>query len=250
MVQTWNAKSYDQNARFVSDLGWPVVEWLAPTAGERILDLGCGDGMLTHRLQELGCQVMGIDASPEFINAAKALGLDVRLLDAQSLDFKGEFDAVFSNAALHWMRSPDLVIDGVWRALKPGGRFIGEMGGAGNVAAIQAAIAKAMEQRGMDASAYNPWYFPTAEDYQTRLEMRGFQVLKISLFARPTPLPTDMQGWLTTFAQPYTRELPLPERSLFIEQVVDSLRPVLCDAAGKWCADYVRLRFAASKPAH
>src|SRR6266705_5788747 len=125
-TQTWDANRYSENARFVSDLGMPVVELLAPRAGERILDLGCGDGSLTTKLVELGCQVVGVDASPAMVAAAQALGLDARVMDGQSLPFAQEFDAVFSNAALHWMPQVDTVIAGVWRSLKPGGRFVGE----------------------------------------------------------------------------------------------------------------------------
>ncbi len=178
MEQTWNSQTYSENARFVSDLGMNVVEWLAPQAGERILDLGCGDGVLTLKLQDFGCEVMGIDSSPDFIDAAKSLGLDARLLDGHELAFNNEFDAVFSNAALHWMKQPDHVIDGVWRALKPGGRFVGEFGGDGNVVTIEKALHKALYQRGVEAKTINPWYFPTMADYQTRLQARGFSLNK------------------------------------------------------------------------
>ena len=107
----------------------PVVEWLNPQAGERILDLGCGDGALTLKLKALGCEVVGVDSSPELVHVAQALGLDARLMDGQNLQFKAEFDAVLTNAALHWMKQPDAVIQGVGQALKPGGRFVGEFGG-------------------------------------------------------------------------------------------------------------------------
>src|SRR5947208_16977670 len=130
--QTWSPEQYAQQARFVSDLGMPVVELLAPRAGERILDVGCGDGSLTKKLVELGCQVVGVDASPAMVAAAQAVGLDARVMDGQSLPFEQEFDAVFSNAALHWMPRSEVVIAGVWRSRKPGGRFVGECGSAGN----------------------------------------------------------------------------------------------------------------------
>ncbi len=248
-VQTWDPERYARNARFVSDLGAPVVELLAPRAGERILDLGCGDGALTGKLVELGCRVVGVDASAQQITAARARGLDARVASGEALDFDDEFDAVFSNAALHWMKRADLVIDGVWRALAPGGRFVGECGGDGCVATIVAALSSALERRGHDARAANPWYFPTVADYRARLEARGFVVASIALIPRPTPLPGDVTGWLETFAESFTGVLPERERAAFLAEVQEELRPELCDADGRWTADYVRLRFAATKPA-
>jgi len=192
--------------------------------------------------------VIGVDSSPDFINSAKSLGLDARLIDGQNLRFCSEFDAVFSNAALHWMKQPAQVIDGVWQSLKPGGRFVGEFGGYGNVSTIEAALYTELEKRGIDANTINPWYFPTVEDYQARLEARGFKVNKIALIPRPTPLPTDIRGWLSTFANPFTAALSISERNAFLEEVIARLEPALCDASGKWFADYVRLRFSAIKP--
>ena len=102
-AQHWNPEQYGKNARFVSDLGMPVVDLLSPQSGERILDLGCGDGALSLKLVELGCKVVGVDSSAEMIRAADSLGLDAHVVDGQSLPYDSEFDAVFSNAALHWM---------------------------------------------------------------------------------------------------------------------------------------------------
>src|SRR5580692_6557745 len=134
MAQTWNAECYEKNARFVTDLGMPAVELLAPQPGERILDLGCGDGVLTKKLADMGCIMVGVDASPQFVAAARKSGVDARLMEGQNLTFDSEFDAVISNAALHWMKPPEKVIAGVRKALKPGGRFVGEFGGKGNIA--------------------------------------------------------------------------------------------------------------------
>ena len=194
MGQAWSSVTYAENGRFVADLGTPVVEWLNPQAGERILDLGCGDGALTLKLKALGCEVVGVDSSPELVHVAQALGLDARLMDGQNLQFKAEFDAVFTNAALHWMKQPDAVIQGVGQALKPRGRFVGEFGGQGNVSAIETTLHTVLKQRGIDAEPLNPWYFPTVEDYQSRLEANGFSVNDIKLIPRPTPLPTDLRG--------------------------------------------------------
>jgi SAM-dependent methyltransferase len=245
--QTWSPERYEKHARFVSDLGMPVVELLAPRADERILDLGCGDGALTAKLVALGCEVVGVDASPEQVAGACACGLDCMVASGEDLPFDGEFDAVFSNAALHWMRRPDAVIAGVRRALKPGGRFVGEMGGDGCVASIVAALSDALARRGLDAEGYHPWFFPTAADYRRRLESHGFGVDSIALFPRPTPLPGDVTGWLETFAESFIAALPAAERPQFVAEVRDALRPVRADAAGNWTADYVRLRFAATR---
>lgn len=247
--QTWDAERYARNARFVSDLGMPVVELLAPQPGEHILDLGCGDGALAEKLVALGCIVVGVDASANFIAAARARGLDARLADGEQLSFDSEFDAVFSNAALHWMKRPDDVIAGVWRALKPGGRFVAELGGHGCVAKIVAALYAALRRRGIDGDNVNPWYFPTVEDYRARLAAHGFRVTWIRLIPRPTPLPGDVIGWLETFAQSFSAVLPTEDRPDFIAEVRETLQPELCDAEGNWTADYVRLRFAATKPA-
>lgn len=248
-IQTWDPETYARNARFVSDLGAPVFELLAPKAGERILDLGCGDGVLTAKLVESGAIVVAVDSSEPQVRAAHALGVDARVVDGQALVFEGEFDAVFSNAALHWMKRADEVIAGVWMALRPGGRFVGEMGGHGCVAAIRTALAASLAQRGIDASALNPWYFPTVDDYSGRLLAQGFQVDSIALIPRPTPLPGDIGGWLETFAGIFIAKLPEMDRAGFISEVRDTLRPILCDSLGRWTADYTRLRFAAIKPA-
>jgi trans-aconitate methyltransferase len=248
-AQSWDPERYARNARFVSDLGAPVVDLLAPQSGEKILDLGCGDGALTKKLADLGCRVVAVDGSAAQVEAARRLGLDARVMNGEELAFDGEFDAVFSNAALHWMKRADNVIGGVWHALRPGGRFVAECGGHECVATIVAALDRALTERGVDSRIVNPWYFPTAEDYSARLRTRGFVVRSIALFPRSTPLPGDVTGWLETFAESFTRPLPVSARRPFLEEVQERLRPDLCDAAGQWTADYVRLRFAADKPA-
>ncbi len=249
MTQHWDPDRYARNARFVAELGLPVLELLAPKAGERILDLGCGDGPLTERIAAAGADVVGIDGSPEQVAAAVARGLDARVGDGQALDFESEFDAVFSNAALHWMRHAGAVIAGVRRALRPGGRFVGEMGGAGNVELITSALVAALEARGLDGRGAFPWIFPSVQEYRLLLESRGFRVRAIELIPRPTPLPGSMADWLETFAENFIKLLPAAERRAFLEEVSAALRPSLCDAEGRWSADYVRLRFAADLPA-
>ena len=245
-AQSWDPERYSRQARFVSELGMPVVALLDPQFGERVLDIGCGDGALTEKLVALGCVVVGIDSSPEQVAAARARGLDARVADCRRLDFQDAFEGVFSNAVLHWVQEADAVIGGVARALVPGGRFVGEFGGAGNVARIERALSSELGARGLDPRTVHPWYFPTPEGYSEKLRAGGFTVESIELFPRPTELPGDMVSWLETFGQPFTAGLPEAERRPFLEAVQNRLRPDLCNSAGRWHADYVRLRFKAS----
>lgn len=242
--QTWNAEGYAKNARFVTELGAPVLGLLDPQPGERILDVGCGDGVLTKKIADLGCAVVGVDSSPEFVTSARKLGLEVLEQDAAQMEFNHCFDAVFSNAALHWMKDADTVIERVARALRPGGRFVAEMGGHGCVRIIRSALIEELDRRGYDGRAAMPWYFPTVEDYGTRLGTAGFEVAYIALIPRPTPLP-DIMGWLTTFCVGVAALLPSVEREDYLACVRERIRPDLCDANGTWTADYVRLRFQA-----
>jgi trans-aconitate methyltransferase len=246
--QRWHPDAYARNARYVSDLGVDVVSLLAPQPGERVLDLGCGDGVLTERLVQAGCSVVGVDSSPEQVEAARARGLDARVGRAEDLGFVGEFDAVFSNAALHWVRDAGIAARSVFLALKPGGRFVGELGGSGNVATIRRALDAAMRRRGHDPHGLNPWFFPAADEYRQLLERAGFIVRTATLFPRPTPLPTGVEGWLTMFAQPFLAVLTPEERRAVIEEVSNAVRHDLRDTDGGWFADYVRLRFFAERP--
>lgn len=248
ILQTWDPKRYAHHTRFVSDLGEDVLQLLDPKPREAILDLGCGDGALTEKLVALAGSVIGVDSSPEMVEAARERGLDARVMDGESLTFETAFDAVFSNAAMHWMKTPDRVIAGVWRALRPGGRFVAELGGGDNVAAVVEALSKALARRGVDVAALNPWYFPYPEEYTARLETGGFSVTWMALIPRPTPIPGDIVAWLETMAGSFTGVVPAAERSGFLAEVREALQPKLC-RRGEWHVDYVRLRFAAHKPA-
>ncbi len=248
-MQHWDPDRYARNAGFVAELGTPVLELLAPRPGEKILDLGCGDGVLTRQLVEAGADVTGIDSAPEQVAAARARGLVAHVGDGQSLDYDAVFHGILSNAALHWMKNSDAVIAGMWRALRPGGRVAAEMGGAGNVETIRAALIDGLNRLGLDGKAADPWYFPTARAYRAKLERAGFHVSSIEQIRRPTQLPGALAEWLWTFGESFLLRAPEDERARLIDNVVDQARPVLCQPDGTWIADYVRLRFLAVKPA-
>jgi len=247
MSQTWNPTQYAQQGRFVADLAGGVFELLAPQAGERILDLGCGDGALTAKIAATGAKVVGVDSSLSMVEAAQALGLDARVFSGDQLPFDREFDAVFSNAALHWMPDQKAVLTAVHRALKPGARFVAEMGGHGNIAAIRVALAGVLRRWGFDAYSMDNNFFPTPDHYRSRLAAAGFTIDQIALIPRPTPLPpqSGMRGWLETFRRGLLDQLPVERREQIIEETVSLLKFVLCDENGTWTADYVRLRFRA-----
>ena len=239
---------YAGNGRFVALLAESLIETLQPQAGERILDLGCGDGFLTRRIAESGATVVGVDSSPQMIAAATDRGLDARFASGEALPFDGEFDAVFSNAALHWMRDQDAVLNGVHRALKPGGRFVAEFGGQGNIAAIRVALRAVLLPLGIAEEGIENNRFFSSREYRARLEGHDFLVEEITLTPRPTPLPSGMAEWLLTFRRSVLEQLPVAQRPAAIEQIVALLKPVLCDREGNWTADYVRLRFVARRP--
>jgi len=243
MAQTWSAADYAANARFVSDLGQPVLDLLAPRPGERILDVGCGDGALSEKLRRAGATVVGVDPAPDFVAAAVARGIDARQLDAQALPFDAEFDAAFTNAVLHWVPDLDAALRGIRRALKHDGRFVGECGGHGNVAAVSTALQAVALRHGVRPQL--PWRYPTPDDFVARLIAAGFRPVSVELIPRPTPLASGMTAWLRTFAGPVYEQLPEDVRDAALDETVDLLRWSLCDGQGRWTADYVRLRFAA-----
>jgi SAM-dependent methyltransferase len=190
-----------------------------------------------------GAIVVAVDPAPDFVAAAVARGLDARRLDAQALPFDAEFDAVFSNAVLHWIPDLDAALRGIRRALRPNGRFVGECGGHGNVAAVSTALQAVGRRHGVDVRL--PWRYPSPADFTRRLGAAGFTPSSVESIPRPTLLPSGMAAWLRTFAGPAFAQLPEGTRETALDETVDLLRWSLCDEQGRWTADYVRLRFAA-----
>lgn len=249
MTQTWDPQAYGRDAGFVHGLAGGVVEWLDAQAGERILDLGCGDGQLSARLAAGGARVTGVDASAEMTAAARARGITAEHGAAERLPFAdASFDAVFSNAVLHWVRDQDAMMDEVRRVLRPGGRFVAEMGGHGNVAAIRVALIAVLERHGHGGLEDEVNYYPTPEAYTRRLEGHGFTVERMELIPRPTRLAeSGMEGWLRTFRRGVLERLPDELREAVVAETVELLAPALRDEQGNWTGDYVRLRFVARR---
>ena len=243
----WNVNDYTTHAAFVSKYGENVLDLLNPIRGEHILDLGCGDGDLAEKIALKGCKVTAIDSSKDMIDAAKKRKLDAYVMSGEGMNFNNEFHAVFSNAALHWMKLSDQVIKNVFNALKINGRFCAEMGGSGNVQTIVVQIYKALDRRGLDGDDYNPWYFPSKDHYAQQLAQVGFKVKVIDQFERPTQLPTDVAGWLKTFAKPFLIDIPETQSEEFIQEIKEVLADSLKDKNDNWYADYVRLRFSVTK---
>jgi SAM-dependent methyltransferase len=254
-AQIWNTTQYAANGRFVATLAGAVVDLLDPLPGERILDAGCGDGALTAQLAASGAILRGVDASPAMIAAARARGLEVDEASLTDLPYDGQFDAVFSNAALHWIPAPlqPGMLAGIHRALRPGGRFVAEMGGLGNIAAIRTALAAVLARYDLDSETLAASFYPSAEHFRSLLEAAGFAVETIALIPRQTPLPNGPDGmkiWLNTFRNGVLDLLPTPEaRAEALDATVALLAPSLQDAfTGTWTGDYVRLRFKAIRP--
>lgn len=245
----WSADAYDADHAFVYEYGEGVVDLLAPEQGERVLDLGCGTGHLTETIAEQGASVVGLDASAEMIERARKTYPDRRFVHADARSFNAEFDepfdAVFSNAALHWVPEADhdALLASVRNALQPGGRFVAELGGVGNVEPFAAAIRSACAARGYDVES--PWYFPSVGEYAPRLEEEGFEVRHATLFDRPTALDdgeAGLRNWIGMFAAEFLESIPAEEREEILADVEEELRGAYFREE-RWVAPYRRLRF-------
>ncbi len=252
MATQWNPALYQASHSFVWEYGRELVELLVPQAGERILDVGCGTGQLTAEMANSGAQMVGIDNSPTMIAEARRNfpGLRFELLDVLSMPYADEFDAVFSNATLHWVREAGTAVAGIVRALKPGGRFVAELGGRGNVQSLLDAAFRALESLGvLEPEILNPWYFPSVGEYTALLESHSLEVTYAVLFDRLTPLEGGARGlsdWVAMFGSCLSGTLDERQREEFLPLVERYAAPALL-RDGTWHADYRRLRVVGRK---
>ena len=238
----WDAADYARVGAFVAELGGAALDLLDPQPGERILDVGCGEGTLTRKIIDRGAIVLGIDNSPEMIAAARANGIDAVLMDAADMTFASEFDAAFSNATLHWVLEKERAARAIFRALKPGAHFAGEMGGEGNIARLQQVVDGQMILRGyVPPTEANNWY-ASPEEFASVYETAGFREVDARLIQRPTPIEHGIAAWVTTFRKGWFDRAGVPEEERA------EIAAAVADRFGSDVADYVRLRFIMRKP--
>ena len=238
----WNAADYARVGGFVAELGGAALDLLDPQAGERILDVGCGEGTLTKMIAGRGATVLGIDNSPEMIAAARANGIDAVLMDAADMPFSCEFDAAFSNATLHWVLEKEQAARAIFRALKPGGRFAGEMGGEGNLAKLRDALDEELIIRGYVPPVDAANWYASPEAFAAVYEAAGFREVDARLIERPTPIEHGVAEWVTTFRRGWLDRAGVPEEERA------EIGAAVADRVGSNIADYVRLRFIMRKP--
>lgn len=249
-TNSWNPELYEARHAFVWQFGEGLIELLDPKPGEKILDLGCGTGQLTQKIADRGAEVLGLDASPEMIGQARQNYPQLRFVldDAASMKFDREFDAVFSNAALHWMLDARAVAEAVAHALPSSGRFVAELGGKGNIAQIESAIQSVAGRHYGDQPPRKRTFYPSVGEYASLLETCGLEVRTAQLFDRPTPLEgaDGMRNWVRQFKWYFFDRLPAPRAEQAVQETLDLLKPVLFQE-GRWWADYRRLRILAVK---
>jgi 2-isopropylmalate synthase len=245
-TNNWNPTRYQQHAHFVSDLAMPVVDLLDPRPQEHILDLGCGEGTLGLEIMHRGTKVLGVDLSPQMVAQACINGLEARVMSVIDMPFVEAFDAVFSNAMLHWVKDAELAVANVACALKKGGRFIAEFGGEGNVRYIVEAMREEFVEHPEYGRWQEPWYFPTPREYSAILEAHGLSAESIELIPRPTPID-DIANWLEVFTGGVTAHLSPEQTHTFRTRVRERLKATIYTEEEGWIADYVRLRVKAIK---
>ncbi|MDQ7047397.1 MAG: methyltransferase domain-containing protein [Sulfurovum sp.] len=242
----WNADKYNKHADFVSNLAFPVIELLNPKENEKILDLGCGDGTLAVEIEKFNAQVIAVDLSESMVAKTQEKGIQASVMSATELTFQKEFDAVFSNAVLHWVKDSDKSIKKIFSSLKPKGRLIAEFGGYGNIKFLTDAMQKVFNEHKEFGTFNNPWNFPKNTDYKQLLEDNKFNVEYIELIPRPTKID-DISNWLDIFANGIISHLTQEQQSVFKQEVREILKPKIYSEKDGWVADYVRLRLKAYK---
>lgn len=245
--QKWNAKLYDNNHQFVSEYGHDLIELLSPKEDERILDLGCGTGDLACEIKKTGAEVIGVDASEEMIKAAmvKHRDIEFQVMDATKLNFTRPFKSVFSNAVLHWIKTPQKVLKEVYNLLDENGRFVCEFGGKDNCKIILESVIKHMKAMNYDYDEENfPWYFPSIGEYTSLMEKEGFHVTYAVHFERPTKLMDEELGlkkWIDMFVGNLIKDVNKEDQDKLIVAVEKDLKETLFKD-GHWYADYKRIR--------
>jgi SAM-dependent methyltransferase len=238
----WDAADYARVGRFVAELGGAAVDLLDPKPGERILDVGCGDGWLTLKLMERGATVLGVDNSSELVAAAREKGVDALLLAAEDMQFFAEFDAAFSNATLHWVLEKEQAARAIFRALKPGARFAGEMGGEGNLKKLREALDDELIIRGYVPPVEASNWYASPHEFAAVYEAAGFREIDARLIERPTPIEHGVDQWVTTFRKGWLDRAQVPENER------PEIGAAVANRVGSNIADYVRLRFIMRKP--
>lgn len=246
--QRWQADQYARNARFVADLATGLIDLLNPQPGERVLDVGCGNGAFSSRIRDRGARVVGIDSSEDLVRSARSRGIDAHVCAVQEFTERNVFDRAVSNAVFHWILDPRPALAAVFQALRPGGRFVGEFGGEGNIASVIRILTPLLASKGIELAARNPWNFPSTDSWTADLEATGFQITSVERFERPTVLPSSFGDWIDTFGNVLLAGLDNAACSEIKAAAEAAAEQTLRQPDGTWVLDYVRLRFIAIKP--
>ncbi len=244
---TWDPEHYDAHGRFISRYGLELLDWLAARPGEHILDFGCGDGFITQEIAKTGAHVVGVDLDPNMVDATRARGLEAHIIDGAELSSEAQFDAVFSNSVLQWIKQPEPALEAIARALKPGGRFVVDVAGLGNLAAILVAMRAVSDELGGDPDLAFPFYAPTTAEFTAMLQAKGFEITRSETSPRYTALPSDLWNWIGSIFHPFFSQFDVETNEAARNRVLALLEPVLQDASGQWHIDHVRVRVEARK---